>query len=132
MQEHSEANQRWQFEKFRQSNSYSELLGIDGESIEFELNISPGLASLEIFQMIQKNLQDQNIEPENFEDRIIFMSMFNDIEWTKKGNLRKMYFKFGKSQELSGEILARTLWTFFGPGDEKKWYGTLSFSPEGK
>ena len=26
----------------------------------------------------------KNNEPENFEDRIIFMSMFNDIEWTKK------------------------------------------------
>ena len=23
-------------------------------------------------------------------------------------------------------------WTFLGPGDEKKWYGTLSYTPEGK
>ena len=33
----------------------------------------------------QKDLQDRNIEPEDFEDRIIFMSMFSDIEWIKKG-----------------------------------------------
>ena len=37
---HSEANQRWKnpVEEFRQSNSYKELLGTDGEPIEFELN----------------------------------------------------------------------------------------------
>ena len=31
------------------------------------------------FQEIQKDLEEKNIEPENFQDRIIFMSMFNDI-----------------------------------------------------
>ena len=38
MQEHSEANKRWknQVEEFRQSNSYRELFGGDGEPIEFE------------------------------------------------------------------------------------------------
>ena len=45
----------------------------------------PGRTSLEILQIIQKDLQDQNIEPEDFEDRRIFMSMFNDIEWTRRG-----------------------------------------------
>ena len=60
------------------------MLGIDGEPIEFEWHIFPGLASLEIRRKIQKDLQEQDIEPEKFEDRIIFMSMFNDIEWTKR------------------------------------------------
>ena len=43
MQERSEANQRWksQLEEFRQSNSYKEFLGTDGEPIEFEWNIFP-------------------------------------------------------------------------------------------
>ena len=38
MQEHSETDQRWKYqvEEFRQSNSYRELFGIDGELIEFE------------------------------------------------------------------------------------------------
>ena len=36
-----------------------------------------------------KDLQDRNIEPEKFEDRIIFMSMFNDIRWTKRGHAEK-------------------------------------------
>ena len=45
-------------------------------------NIFPGLASWETLQKIQKDLRDRNTEPEKFEDRIINMQMFNDIEWT--------------------------------------------------
>ena len=43
MQEHSEANQRWNhpLEEFPQSNSYREFFGIDEEPIEFEWNIFP-------------------------------------------------------------------------------------------
>ena len=76
MQEHSEANQRSknQLEEFRQSHSYRDLFGIDGEPIQFEWKIFPRRTSLEIFRKIQKDLQDRNIEPENFEDRIIFVS----------------------------------------------------------
>ena len=54
------------------------VLGIDGEPIVFEW-IFP---LLDIFQKTQKNLQDQNIEPQHFEERIIFVSMSNDIDWT--------------------------------------------------
>ena len=63
-----------------------ELLGIDGEAIESEWNVFPGFTSLQIFQKIQNNLQERNIDPEKFRDRIIFLSMFNDIDWTRKGN----------------------------------------------
>ena len=45
MSDHSEANRRWenQIQEFRQSNSHRELLGIDGEPIEFVWNISQDL-----------------------------------------------------------------------------------------
>ena len=69
--------------RIQQSNSYRELFGIDGQTIEFEWHIFPGRASLEASQKIQNNLQDQKIEPEHFERRIIFMSMFNDIDWAQ-------------------------------------------------
>ena len=62
------------------------MLGIDGEAIEFEWNIFTGFKSLQILQKIQDDLQERNIEPEKFTHRIIFMSMFNDIDWTRKGN----------------------------------------------
>ena len=50
------------------------------ESMKNQLS-SSGLTSLEILQKIEKNLQDQNIEPEHFQGRIVFMSMFDDIAW---------------------------------------------------
>ena len=46
----------------------------------------PGFVSLETFQKIQKKFKDRNIGTENFEGRIVFMSMFHDTDWTKKGN----------------------------------------------
>ena len=66
-------------------SAFSRTAGIDGEATEFERNIFPGFTSLQILQEIQGDLQERNIELENFEDRIIFMLLFNDIEWTRKG-----------------------------------------------
>ena len=39
---------------------------------------------MQILQNIQEDLQRSKIEPEEFGDRIIFISMFNDIDWTVK------------------------------------------------
>ena len=55
---------------------------------------------MEIFQKIQKDLQNQHIEPEDFEDRIIFMSMFKDIDWTKK-KFSRMSFEFRKRSRIT-------------------------------
>ena len=35
---------------------------------------------------IQEDSNDRKIKPEQLEGRILFMSMFNDIAWTSKGN----------------------------------------------
>ena len=61
---HSEANQRWKnpVEEFGQSNSYKELLGTDGEPIDFECNIFPGLTSLEISQKIRQQISSVSTE----------------------------------------------------------------------
>ena len=67
----------------------------------------PGRASLEIVQKIQKDLQYRNIEPEEFEDRIPFMSMFNDIRMDKERTRRKLYFKFRKGQDVCEEVGSR-------------------------
>ena len=53
--------------------------------------ISSGILSQDFrhcrfFRKIPNDLRERNIEPERFTDRIIFMSMFNDIDCTKKGN----------------------------------------------
>ena len=67
-------------------SSYRESFGVDGEQIEFECNISQDLRHWKSSRKIQKDLQEQNFEPENFEERIIFMSTFNDIDWTRRGD----------------------------------------------
>ena len=69
-----------------QCNSHRELFRVDGKTIAFEWNIFTGPTSLEILQKFPKDLQEQNIEPENCEARIIFMSMFHDIGGTRRGN----------------------------------------------
>ena len=51
-----------------------------------------------------KDLQDRNIEPEHVEGRIIFMSTFNDIGWTKKGNEVKCISNSEKSQSICGKV----------------------------
>ena len=68
------------------------------------------------FLEIQKDLRKRNIEPENFTDLFIFTSMFNDIEWTRKGN---------DGICIWPKRFTQGHWTFLGPGGEKKWYGTL-------
>ena len=50
------------------------------------MNISPGFTSIEILKHIQKDLKTRQTNPEQFEVRILFMSTFNDIDWTKNGN----------------------------------------------
>ena len=75
------AERRWkgQVEDLRMYSSYPDTVGIDGEAIEFEWKNVPDFSTLSVLQEIQKDLEEKNIQPENFEDRIIFMSMFNDI-----------------------------------------------------
>ena len=126
-------DKRWegQVADFRLSASYGELLGIDGEPVEFEWNNFPGLISLQILRKIQNDLQEQNIEPEKFEDRIISMSMFNDIEWTRKGNEENCISNSEKVKTYEKRI-SQGQWTFLGPGDERKWYGYCNYIHEGK
>ena len=66
------------------SYSVAELRGIDGEALGFEWNSFSGFQILKLIEEIQDQLQKKTAELENFTDRIIFMSMFNDIDWTKK------------------------------------------------
>ena len=113
------------------SPSYKELLGIDGEAIDFEWNIFPIFSSLQILQEIQNDLRRCNIELEKFTNWIIFMSMFNDIDWTRKGNDGICTSNSEKVKEYAKRF-SQGHWTSLGPGDEKKWYGTLTYTPEGK
>ena len=84
-----EAIKKWNDQNvYFEDVSYLQRLArvLDGEPIDFEWKIFPGAKALDILHKIQADLQRKNITPENFSDRIIFMSMFNDIELERKDN----------------------------------------------
>ena len=59
---------------------------IDGEPMEFEWKNFPGFTTLGILGEVQKMMTKSKCEPELSKGRIIFMSMYNDIDWTRRGN----------------------------------------------
>ena len=54
--------------------------------MEFEWNMFPGSTSIEIHKKIQEDLEARNINAEQFEKTVLFMWMFNDIDWTQNSN----------------------------------------------
>ena len=65
----------------------------------------PGHTTLELLREIQRTMAENRIQPEQFEGRIIFMSMYNDIDWI--------------SVLDSPDVKAHEK-DFFGPGTEEK------------
>ena len=57
-------------------------------------------------RMIFKNI---TLNLKKFGERIIFMLMFNDMEWTRKKETQRIVFQSDESQEVREEILARTV-----------------------
>ena len=131
MNDNKGAIERWegQVEEFKMSASYKELTGIDGDPSEFEWNSFPGFTSLQILQEIHDNLQKRNIEPEEFTDRIIFMSMFRH-RLDKKRKWWNLYFEFRKKSRNT-RSLARTL-DVSGSWRGKEVVWNSSYTPEGK
>ena len=54
--------------------------------MEFGWKIFPGFTTVATLDEIQQMMGELPCDPANFKDRIIFMSMFNDIVWDAKGN----------------------------------------------
>ena len=83
------------------------------------------------FTRDQENDGREITSPSEFQGRIIFMSMFNDIEWWAKQNE-------SKCSENSVEVatcardFAQGRWSFLGSGDVNTWYGTSDDKPKGK
>ena len=63
---------------FIDSPQYRTLDTIDGEPMEFEWNIFPGFTTLQLVDKVQEFMTKMG-DPAQFQGRIIFMSMFNDI-----------------------------------------------------
>ena len=80
---------------------------------------------------ISERDSDQKMAAEEFEDRIIFMSMFNDID--RKVRTSPMYVSANSLKVRDdAKRFQKRRWSLLGPGDEEKWYGTHDYKPEGK
>ena len=112
------------------SRQYRELNGIDGEPVELEWHIFPGHTTLELLHEIQRKMAENRIRPEEYKDRIIFMSMYNDMDWTKDGNL-KMNVSNSIEVKANAIRLSKGHRSFLGSGTEGKWYGTHTYKQIG-
>ena len=79
----------------------------------------------------EKMMTKSMCQPEQFKGRIIFMSMYNDIDWTKRGNKEHYIANAFKITEYARRFPPGR-WSFPGPGSEKKWCGTHPPKREGE
>ena len=98
-------------------------IGSTGEPVEFEWTKFPGFTTLCILDKIQKMMTKSKGEPEQFKGRIIFMSMYNGIDWTRRGKKENCIANALRVTEYARKFTQGHR-SFPGPGSEKKWYGT--------
>ena len=120
MNENPLSNIAWEqrLEWFKSSPEYRTLDRIDGEPMEFERNIFPGLNTLQLSQEVQElllRLKHQRI----FQGRFVFMSMFNDISCGSRDNEKECMSMLNFSQ--FAKRFGAGQWSFLG-SSEKKWY----------
>ena len=73
---------------------------------------------MDILHEIQADLQGKHVTPENFRDRIIFMSMFNDIALEKKDFEDSCTLTSRKIKEYASKFNDGH-WAFLGLGEER-------------
>ena len=100
--------------------------------MEFEWTNFPGYTTLGILDEIQETMTTElKCEPEHFKGRIIFMPMYNDVDWGKRGIRENCIANVHRVTEYARRF-TRGHWSFQGLGSEKKWYGTHVSKPDGQ
>ena len=85
-----EKTMKWYLE----NRSLKDVDRIDREPMEFEWTICPGFATLWILNEIQNMMAELQCEPEQFQGRIIFMSMFREFVWVNSRKWRQLCGEF--------------------------------------
>ena len=98
--------------------------------MELEWNIFPGFTTLQLINKVQEFMTKIG-DPAQFQGRIIFMSMFNDILWGSEDNERECIANVTFVSVFAKRLPAGR-WSFLGPGPEKKWYSTFIDRPQGE
>ena len=78
-----------------------------------------GLTTMQLLREIQKTMEKNKIQPQQFEDRIIFMSMKNDIDW-ETIEIKKLVFSNSSEVAARAKIFPKRHWSFLGPGMGRK------------
>ena len=94
--------------------------------------IKPGHTTVELLREVQTRVTTRGIKPEEFKDRIIFMSMYNDIDWSKGGEFFNECFTNSLKVRDYAHRCPKGRGSFLGPGTEEKCYGAHTYKPEGK
>ena len=95
-----------------------ELDRIDGESMEF-VQTFPRILYIGNFTEIQRVMAELGCEPEQFQGRIIFMYMFNDITWGTPGNVETCAAN-SSNFVTHAKRFPFGCWSYLGPGCEKR------------
>ena len=90
----------------------------------------PGFTTLQLVQEVQQFMNKMG-EPEQFQGRNIFMSMFNDIIWGIK-DIEKECITNSTLVSLFAKGFPAGHWSFLGPGSETMWYSTCNERPQGE
>ena len=102
---------------------------VDAREVQFIWHVSSGASTLDIKKHVQEHLHGQT--PESFDERIMFMSMFNDVEWTKNGSTETYSHN---AQEVA--VFARQFkpghWCFLGHPSGNSWWNGNSNESQGK
>ena len=100
-------------------------IGWTSEQMEFNWKISASFTKLGILDEVRKTMiSEWKCEPEHFKGRIIFMSMYNDIDGTKRWNKENC---IANAHRVTGYArrFARGHWSIPKAWvGEEKWYGT--------
>ena len=94
------------------------------------MDIFQGFTTLQILAEIQNMMSEIKFEPEQFQGRIIFTSMYGDIVLGEKGNRETCVANSLIDADYARKF-AQGHWSFLGPGSEKRWCGTHVNKPNG-
>ena len=118
-------------EYFVQSKEYREFEDLTGLPVQFHWRTYPGHTTTKILQEIKK-LMAEKISPHwRFQKRIIFLSMFDEIEWWSSQHESKCSRNAVEVANYARNCV-HYRWSFLGPGNEEKWFGTRSHKAKEK
>ena len=110
MNSYPESIDAWKkkIEWFTSTPQYRELDRIDGEPMEFECKNFQGFTTLQILPRSRTWWLKSSVNLGNWQDKIIFMSMYNDIVWWDEEN-KELSCEFHNNGRICKTILAKTL-----------------------